>query len=261
MELTGKRVKNLKNWEKIGRAKKSESLSAQSRLGLVEADLLALQQELLDLRLNLPAVAGLPSHTTLKDSVKEPSEVAPLETYLDLKNRGDVLSKMEAVESARKVRAAAWSAHFPTLDAEGNYYVKRSGNLKGVDWDLSLNLEVPIFSGGSVLARRQQADEQVFQRQKEYEQSILDSRKEIESLYHRVQSLKSQVTTLKRAAEETKSSYLEQNRDYQRGMVTNLEVLEALSTYIDTQKRWKNSIYDLQQARLDLDLASGVLKP
>jgi len=258
VELTQSRLKDLREWERIGRSRRSERLSAESRVLSLQAELRREAQQLAENRSQLPVVAGLPSTTTLVEPESGFEALRSLESFQEgLRDRMDLQAYELSVKAASKGVSLTWAEHLPTLEAYGNYYLKRTGALEGVDWDVGLQLRLPLFSGGTTLARRNEARAVERRERLVFERAFLEARRELEDLYEEVKNLQEEITLLEKAVEISEENYREQRADYSRGLVTNLDVLESLNHLIESKRRYRHASYDRHLSALRLRLASG----
>lgn len=258
LELTSKRVAELEEWEKIGRSKKSDLLSARAQQAILRSQQEALLQTLAEMRSLIPVLTGLSSDIGLQSNLNMSMNLESLDFYMKrLSSRGDVKAAQESLKVAQFEKKSAFSEHLPRLDAKANYYLKRSGVYDKVDWDFSLQLSIPLFSSGRVLMKQ----DELALREKEQEvllhQRILEARQQVEALYAKLVRAETQLELLEKAKNISEASYSELQEDYKRGLATNLEVLEALNTFIESKRRWIEAVFDKKRLFAQLQLASG----
>ena len=231
------RERDLQERVRIGRSRSSELLNVQSTISTLRAQREQLQGQLSITRESLAFLSGLDSTTALRDSEVVPQTLEPLIDYLArLERRPDVQAGKKRLAAGQENVAVARGAHLPSLDLNGNYYLDRPGNLKDVTWDVQLALSVPIFAGGSLQSKEREAQSQRTQAELSLEQLRRQALQEIRSLHQGVLSDQSQLQALEKATDIARKNYAAQTRDYRLGLVTNLDVNQALTAYLENQR-------------------------
>lgn len=231
------REKDLQDRVRIGRSRASELLTVQSTLSTLRAQREQLQGQLSVARETLAFLSGLDATTELRDTELIPPELEPLSEYLaQVEARPDVQAGKKRLSAGQENVAVARGAHLPSLDLNANYYLDRSGNLQDVNWDVQLALSVPIFAGGSLQSKVREAQSQSTQAELGLEQVRRQAQQEIRALHQSVLSDRSQLEALDRATEIARRNYAAQSRDYRLGLVTNLDVNQALTAYLENQR-------------------------
>jgi outer membrane protein len=252
-DLLEKRSRELRQRIKIGRSRLSEGFSLDSTLGSNEAQILEINSQLKSARESLSLVTGLATGTQLSDENPPDSKLAPLQTYIErIQTRPDLRAARAQVEAAEELVSIAKGGHLPTLDLNGNYYLKRPGLLQDVHWDVQLVLTVPIFSGGITQSQVSEASSKL--RQAELTE-ILNKRaaeSQIRSLYDDVTSYMKQIDVLTKATASSEKDYQEQLREYRLGLVNNLQVLQVQANFRASQLALERARYSarVQQAKL-----------
>lgn len=229
--------KDIQDRVRIGRSRASELLNVQSTISTLRAQREQLQGQLAVAREALAFLSGLDATTALRDSEVIPQQLEPVSEYLaraDL--RPDVQAGKKRLTAGQENVAVARGAHLPSLDLNGNYYLDRPGILKDVTWDVQLALSVPIFSGGSLQSKVREAQSQSTQAELGLEQVRRQAQQEIRSLHQSVLFDRSQLEALEKATEIAKKNYAAQKRDYRLGLVTNLDVIQSLTAYLENQR-------------------------
>lgn len=259
IELTRKRVEELRRRRKIGQSRNIEVLAAEAQQAVLEAQLLAAHGERRVAKSNFANATGLDRDTELADNRDLPKEVGRVYDYLArIEERPDLLALKATEESAASAVRAAFAGHLPGLDLTGNYYLSRSPRAPNApDWDATLSLSLPLFAGGSVNAQVRQAEEQRTQATLFLDQRRRDAETEIRTAHNRLVSALEQVKALERALSATEQNYREQEKDYRFGMATNLDVLQALTSYQDTKRTLDRTRYEALSAFEELKAATN----
>ncbi|MFA5250778.1 MAG: TolC family protein, partial [Parachlamydiales bacterium] len=213
---------------------------------------------------------SLKSRVALKDQLQYESAAMAYDEALKiaLLNRYDVLSAVLALGIENEQVKIARSGYLPKINAFfGNQWGRRTNPQTGLldawgrEWNYGLSLEWPIFDGLRTKAAISRAKAQV--KQKEY---LLENLKELVSL-NVEQALfslqdadalvQSQNLDLKRSAEALNLAEL----NFKEGLASELVLTDALSATVRSETLYYSAIYQHNLAKLNLDLAMGVLSP
>ncbi len=236
-ETLDARIKELTDWIKLGKSKASEVSAAEAD----RADLSAVVEEARGAKLAAAEllrfyVGGEVAEIRLTVP-KVQSELLGLEKYLaNGANRKDILANLEQVKSAGKQLRATERERWPTVDLSGNYYPYQDPDSQQ-DWDLLVGLKMPLFDSGRISARVAQG--RSLMRQKEL--SLTELRKvvdrDIRVAYQQLQSSLKSEASLRLLVSEAEKSFKSQRADYALGIVTNIDVLQAIRKVEDAKRR------------------------
>jgi outer membrane protein len=255
--LYGKRIVDLKQRVRIGRSRTTEVLAAQS----AQASLLAQKQsagaQLVAAQQLLAFLTGLPEDTAVTAEVPG-QEPASLDHYLGLTaSRPDVKA---AEENARAAGSAVWvaeGAHLPNVDAGANYYFQRPGLLQNVTWDAQIAVTLPLFLGGTVVSQTKQAESQARQADLALRLARRAAEDDIRTSWRNFQTDQAQVDLQKEAADLAKRNYEAEEKDYNYGLISNVEVLQALASSQDARRSYDRSRYGAETDFARLEAASA----
>ncbi|MBI4395943.1 MAG: TolC family protein [Elusimicrobia bacterium] len=256
-QSTLKRLEELEGRVRIGRSRRSEVLSVESQLAALEARM----EEAAGLRVSaLELLSFLAGRTVADVADAQPDivEPAPLEDYLSrVPSRPDVLAAGRNVEASGFYRQSARRARWPTLNLDGNYYLKRVGFNEPIDWDLLFSATLPLSTGGehrgSVLEAESRARAAEIRRSRLQRQAETDVRRVHEEL---VSSL-AQAAKLKEAVDKAERNVTVQSEEYRLGLTNNLEVLSALSALQEARLSYDRVRLDVKLNGVRLDVAAG----
>ncbi len=257
----GQRETELKSRIRIGRSRTSEVLTVQSAISTLQAQREQLRAQLRAAREAFAFLGGLDSATPLQDTERLPSTFEPLDDYLQrLKLRPDIKAGQQRLTAAEESVTIARGANLPSVDLTGNYYFDRTGTLQDSKWDIRLSLTVPLYAGGGsqskereVLSQRTQAELSVSQLRRQAEQ-------EVRTTYQSVILDQAQLEALTNATEIARRNYETQTREYRLGLVTNLEVLQALTAFQENQRALDRARYTAKLDYVKLQ-AAAVRRP
>lgn len=256
-----KREAELNARVRIGRSRVSEVLTVQSTISTLRAQIEQLQGQRRVAREAFAFLSGLDASTPLNDTEAVPAALEPLADYLvRLELRPDVQAGQQRLTAADENIAVAKGARLPSIDLNGNYYLERSGALRDVDWDVQIALTVPLYAGGALESQIRTAVSQRTQAELTVSQVSRQAEQEIRSAYESVIFDRSQLDAFERATEAARKNYEAQLRDYRLGLVTNLEVLQALTAYQENQRALDRARYTAKLDYMRLQ-AAAVRRP
>jgi outer membrane protein len=261
LSVNQKRLKELQDFYRIGRSRMTELLTFKSNIASIGSQLEVTRSQLETAKDILAFETGWNRETSLIDdeaSVSGPSDVEAYLAHLD--ERPDVKVAQVNAEAQAEGIPIARGGHLPSLDLLGNYYIERPGALSNVNWDVSLAVSLPIFQGGAIQSQVRQAESVAHQFELAYSQAKRTAEQEIRTFYDAWIGDQRSGAKLDETASLSKLNYEAQLKDYRNGLVTNLDVLQAITTYQDAQRL-------LDRARLTLKLdavklqAASALRP
>ena len=251
------REKELNGRVRIGRSRIGEVLFVQSTISTLRAQVEQLQAQLGTAREAFAFLSGLASTTLLRDTEDLPVNLEPLDDYLArLELRPDVSASRQRLSAAQENTKVARGAHLPSLDLNANRYLERTGNLKDSTWDVGIALTVPIYAGGLLQSKVSEAVSQLTQAELNASQASRQAEQEIRSIYQSVVFDRSQLDALEKATESARKNYEAQRRDYRLGLVTNLDVLQALTAFQENQRALDRARYTSKLDYLKLQAAA-----
>jgi outer membrane protein len=197
----------------------------------------------------------------LRETETLPTEVDSMDSYLArIEQRPDVRAARQRLTAANENVDVARGAHLPSLDLYANRYLERRGTLADVDWDVQLALTVPIYAGGSVQSRVRESLSQREQADLAVSQAGRLAAQEIRSLHQSVALDRAQLEALEMATEAARKNYEVQLRDYRLGLVTNLDVLQALTAFQGNKRALDRARYTAKANYFKLE-AAAVRRP
>ena len=261
ISLNLQREKELQDRVRIGRSRAGETLAVQTTISTLRAQVEQLQAQLAAAREAFAFLSGLPADTPLRDSETLPANMDMLETYLArLELRPDVKAAQQRLTAAQENISVARGARQPSLDLNANRYLERKGSLEDVDWDVQVALTIPLYAGGSLQSQVREAVSLSTQAELGASQVRRQAEQEIRSIYQSVVFDRSQLEALEKATEAARKNYEVQRRDYRLGLVTNLDVLQALTAFQENQRALDRARYTTKLDYLRLE-AAAVRRP
>lgn len=258
IQLNQDRLKELQQFRKIGRARTSEVLTSQSTLAALQGEVEATKGSLAVSREILRFLTGVPEEASWKDAMEVPRAALKVDEYLkDIEARPDLLAAKKDLEASGEGRVIARAGHFPSLNLIGNYYLTRPGFLENVKWDVQLALTVPIFQGGLVNAQMRTALALERQRDLEFERAKRLAEQDVRTQFASYVASLAQMDRLKEANDLGQRNYEQVRRDYRQGLVTNLEVIQILTSTQEVKRLFDRSAFAAKAGFLRLEASVG----
>ncbi|MBI2981368.1 MAG: TolC family protein [Deltaproteobacteria bacterium] len=156
-------------------------------------------------------------------------ELSPLSDYLNRSiKRPDVLAGRYELKLSRANLLYERGGYLPELRLEGNYYPYRVGFQKEIDWDLLFTLNIPIFSGLETRGKTKEAKARMLQASYAKEETDERAALEIKEAYHQLVASRESVKALEVAVKKATENYKIQSREYNLGLINNLDLLQSL---------------------------------
>lgn len=231
-------------------------------------------QNALELQENaLKYLIGMDINTpiTLPNNTFEVSKNVIVDESVNALNRTEIKMLMKQTELLELNKKATEAQGYPTLSFTANYGYLGIGDkfpwfqsYPGAYWSdfsaLGLNLSIPIFNGGSIKAKTNQAQVQIDMLEADKKDALLaldlSLRNAITQLNNSLITLQSQKENVNLAKEVL--SNVENN--YKFGLATLTDLLDAETTYADAQNNYTTALLDYKLAEVQLIKAKGDLK-
>jgi len=252
--LAEDRVKQLIGFRKLGKSRKTEVYTAKARALSMRARLDQIQAGINSAREDLSYLSGKDLSTApLVDEIPSPPVFEPLAAALEAgAQRSDIRAQRE--ELAAKERRIRYEKGFywPTADLSGNYYTRRATFLRDINWDVTLSVDMPLYQGGRVSANVREAMSSYRQAQLMLEEMERDIYHSIRKIHNELSMSILEAKSSEEAARAAQQSYDALLGEYKLGLVTNLDVLEALDL-LQSQKSARDAAR-LKAKRLFIEL-------
>lgn len=258
IRLMRERISDLQKRTRIGRSRANEVLTAQAQLAMLEAQMLSAQGQLKIARDRLSSLAGIDGDASLAAPSEESQPPEPLADYLAmLEQRSDYLALKAQLAASRSAIDLARAEHYPTVALTGNSYLSRTGAGQGSDWDVGVGLTIPIYQGGIVQAKVREATEKQTETELRLHRLRRMAEESVRAAHYNLTSTIGQIEPLKAALAMTERNYREQTRDYRFGLVTNLDVLQAMNAFQDAKRAVDRIRIQSMLNRAELNAAVG----
>jgi outer membrane protein len=256
-KLAQDRVKDLNSFLKLGKARKSELYTANAHAAALKGRLDRIQADLNTARALLSYLTGHDlSAADVTDEAPRATLNGNLESFLAKANdRTDLRAQREDVQAKRLRVRYERGSFWPDADVKGNYYTKRATFLKDIDWDVILSLNVPIYQGGTISANVREAASAYRQSALTLDQMERYVSYSIRKLYGELQGAIQEEVSLSEALQSARQSYDALRREYDLGLVTNLDVLQALDFLREQQSAYDSARLNAKRLVVQLNVA------
>jgi outer membrane protein len=258
LNLYDQRISELSHFVNLGRSRESEILTAKTQKEIYQAQAEQIQMQLSILRETFHFLTGLSQKTLLQDDETLPVKIPSRDTYVaELSNRPDVKSAEATVRGAEANVTLAFGNHLPSVNVIGNYYFLRYGPQQNVDWDLQIGLVLPIFSGGITQSNVRIAESQKDQSSYTLSRIKRLAEQEIQSQYENLAGDLKLVDAYTRVTTLAERTYKVQVQDYKNGLVNNIDVLQALTSFQENRRNLDRSRFSvkLDYAKIEASVA------
>jgi len=251
------RTKELTRRNGLGRSRDSEVASAEASLYKTEAEMEDVRSQMEVSRQLLEFLIGQTVDSIRDEFVQGDSVPAMNEFTSKADDRPDVKAAREALTVASKNVTVARAGFWPTISLGSDLYQLRTGS--DSDWNITLDVNVPLFNGTSTLGLVQQAQSQ--QRQADWiliqakRKAVLD----IQNAYTQWTIGLKKELAYKKAAEASEKNYHLQEADYKNNLVSNLDVLQELQNMEEAQRNYIVAKNESKRFYYNLRVATGDL--
>ncbi|OGR95953.1 MAG: hypothetical protein A2902_02675 [Elusimicrobia bacterium RIFCSPLOWO2_01_FULL_64_13] len=257
-DLTRERVRELETRERLGKSRRSEILNAESQLETAQAQKAQLGGDRAAAAELLSFLTGIDAaRAVLKDGLEEVAPFDSEEGFLARAGgRSDVRAQEREIESARQEVRLARGAFYPSAGFLGNYYAKRVGTQRNIDWDALFSVDLPLFQGGTARALVREAGSRLKESELRLQELRRDIRREVREAARRVNASVAGSKRLRSAFEKAAESYRLQVGEYRLGLVNNLEVLQVMNDMQDRKRDLDRALIESKVHWLELKTAA-----
>ena len=258
VKLTADRVKELRNFEDIGRSRKSEVLAAEAQQAQDVADLETSRGLERVQQATLRFLTGLEEDLAPRE-IPTPAQAEDLQPFLERSHhRPDVEAARKDFEYADLYVSIQRRQYWPTVSLDGNYYLRRTQAFYDhVKWDAAVTGQLPLYWGGQIAAQTRQAKAQRGFSEQALFLALRMAELDVRSSHSDLESDLSIVSALEKAMALAEANAKAQTADYRHGLVTNIDVLTSLTTVQNTRLRLDAAEIQAYYARVRLEVAAG----
>lgn len=254
-----------------GLARRTDQLDAQARMAQVEAELMAKQNAWEDA---LEAVRELTGSTpeSLMPVAREmplaPPDPLAADDWIKASAEGNIEIQIQqmAVDIADREVERQRAGHYPTLDlrfkhnehtTDGSLF---GGGSETESDEVTLALNLPLYSGGSVWAKRKEAASRYEQSKDELERTRREVVRQTRAAYQGILSSIRRAKALEDAVKAQELAVETKRRGFQAGLYTTMTVLDAEQDLYADRYQYALARYDYLNNWIKLRRATGQLK-
>jgi outer membrane protein len=266
----GQQLDLVKAQRRGGLASITDEYEAQARYSFVQADVIEAEYAIEDAYEALRGIAGdtVQDAYSLKDVIPliKP-DPASADQWVERALEQNLLlqAREEAVQVAEAEVARQRAEHYPSIDLVGNYgNTDQGGSVTGggsdVDTaDFSVQVNVPLYSGGAVNSRTREAKMSYRRALEEQRFQFGEVNRQTRAAYNGVVSAISRVEALEASTTAQESALEGRRTGYRSGVNTLLEVLAAESVLYSTRRDYAEARYQYLLNLLQLKQQAGTL--
>lgn len=246
----------------VGNVTRTAVLQAEVRVAEAERQLEQARNDRALLRDQLALEIG---RDTLDGSPASLPGLEPPEEDLDrlidraMESRRDLKLFKRQVEATRAGVESEEADFWPSLNLDGNYNVQEESVTApdGRTWNVGVIATFDLYDGGLRQAQLNAAHSQLDQAQIELERQRRIVRTDVRDARRRIETQRTVLRSLERQHQSAEENYRQVFRQFEEGLVSSLDVVEASTTLQETENRLANGRYQLQLDYLNLEQATG----
>jgi outer membrane protein len=202
--------------------------------------------------------------------IKQPDPLTA-EEWVDLAmtNNYDIAASLHALESARMTAKASKASHYPTISASFSYADSEKGDIdpagpfyeSSETEQLSFDLTLPLFSGGSVSAARRQAYEQYNVAKENHTGILRTAIQAIRSFHLAVRTDIARVNARQQSITSSQSALDATEAGYEVGTRNVVDVLQSQRALFAARRDYANARYAYVVNMMKLMQQAGLLQP
>jgi outer membrane protein len=194
-----------------------------------------------------------------------------LDQNINAQNRTEIKLLLKQTELLELNKKATEAQGYPTLSLNANYGYLGIGDkfpwfqsYPGAYWSdfsgIGLNLNIPIFNGGSIKAKVKQAQNQIDMLEADKKDALLALELSLRNAVTQLQNSLLTLQTQKENVNLAKEVLSNVENNYKYGLATLTDLLDAETSYADAQNNYTNALLDYKLAEVQLIKAKGDLK-
>lgn len=244
----------------IGRNKRGDALKAEARLRQKQADLLAQQEKLAQLKRYLGFLTGLSGEFKVDGATQKFATPENGGADADLGRRADIAYGKTVVDIRKNEVDAAHGGHLPNIYLDGSYRPALEANQQ-TSYFGGVVAELPLFQGGQTVENANMAASRLRQAELELKQAERKARVEVEDAREAVVKAQAEFTAYSESATVAERNYRVQLADLRLGLATTLDVLQASEDVQLARSAAALAEYRRQIAQVKFFVAQGLLFP
>jgi outer membrane protein len=253
------RIKELRQRVRIGRSRESEVLTVEASLAGLRSQIESTKGQLHVARELYTFLTGLPENTPLRDDQPLLRDVPSVDYYINgIDQRPDVSANSIRLNASQDQLSIAKGGYLPTADFTGNYYLHRYGATANVNWDVQFLATFPLYAGGTIDSSVRQAVSQIRQSELNISLARRTADQQIRAAYQTYQADQRQLEALRASKLANERNLKAEITDYRMGLVTNLDVLNALISYQESERALDQQVFTTKLDYFRLENNAGM---
>ncbi len=257
LAVTQQRVNELKQRVQIGRSKISDVYGTELQEKQIEASIEALELKLNENRQLWYQLTLLSPESDLSRAVDLPYALPTPDYATQISHRPDIQALQQHIASLKHDSQAIQDGGLPDWESQvqGQYVLSPSINKFNLLAGITVNF--PWSDGGFIASQTREAQEKVIQKELELNSQTRAAHTQIKTTYENFSKWLKHLQTLEKAVLAANKNYLAVTQDYDRHLVTNLEVLQALNLNYTAKQDRDTGLFQAQLAYIQLKLSMG----
>lgn len=251
----------------IGSGAKYEFLQAQIDLNEQQSSLLTIKNQINIAKNDLNTLLGKPADTLYK--VADTILINPIPDLITVTNKinsqnPDILLANSNLEILRQSRKEINAGRLPTIIVNGNYNFVRSANGAGLTLynqtfgpSASVGLSIPIFNGGTVNRQLKINDIQLKNQGLTIDQAKLSANNMAQDAFANYNNALAIVELEKNNLKLNAENVFIATQRFKELNITSVELRTVQLSYIDSETRLFNALYQAKVAETELALLTG----
>ncbi len=253
-----------------GEGTKTDMLETQAKYDLAEAQLIEARDNMITARNSLAAIVG--TDVNQLDGLTEDFRVKPMQPAafeewkaLALENNAEITAQRYSVEAAQQEINKNRAGHAPRVDFVASYNKSESDTLSTRNQDstvraVGVQLNIPIYSGGSVAAATSQAVANHERAKSDLDAKTKQVLVELRKQYSLALSSASRIDAMVKSVQSARALVQATRQSVKGGVRINLDVLNAQQQLYTAQRDLAQARYSYLLSYLRLRFAAGTLK-
>ncbi|HEY9159465.1 MAG TPA: TolC family protein [Desulfomonilia bacterium] len=250
---------------KVGEITKTVLLRAQGELSGAQSDMVNAENAVNLIRAVLVRLTGIETDFKIKDQPVQDKELEGLQVLKDsaYENRSDLKSLEYMKKLALQQKSYAIGSYFPNITLSALYQRtdQSPGDINKVPETASVaaGFNFPLFVGGYRKADVDEAKAKYRQAELLYEDLKKNVSVEVETAWLEVNTQKQVIVFLTDQVSFARNNFFSITRQFEMGLASSIDVLDANTLLLTSERKLANELYALQIAQLRLKRSTGTL--
>jgi len=250
---------------KVGEITKTVLLRAQGELSGAQSDMVNAENAVNLIRAVLVRLTGIETDFKIKDQPVQDKELEGLQVLKDsaYENRSDLKSLEYMKKLALQQKSYAIGSYFPNITLSALYQRtdQSPGDINKVPETASIaaGFNFPLFVGGYRKADVDEAKAKYRQAELLYEDLKKNVSVEVETAWLEVNTQKQVIVFLTDQVSFARNNFFSITRQFEMGLASSIDVLDANTLLLTSERKLANELYALQIAQLRLKRSTGTL--